>query len=52
MEIHLLEFEDKCLEKVDKGELFVLKRALDGLKISNREEQSENIFHTRHTING
>ena len=46
-EIHLVEFEHECVEEVDEGELFVLRRALSGLKISNREEQRTNIFHTR-----
>ena len=49
--IHLMEFEDECMKKAHGGELFVLRRALSGPKIANREEQRENIFHTRCTIN-
>jgi len=33
-----MEFENECVEKADEGELFVLRRALSGLKSSNREE--------------
>jgi len=41
-----MKFEDKRVEEADEGELLVLRRALSGLKISNHEEQCENIFHT------
>jgi len=51
-EIHLMEYEDECVEESDEGEVLLLRRALSGLKISNHEEQCENIFHTRCTING
>jgi len=50
-EIYLMAFEDECVEEADEGQLLVLRRALRGLKISNHEEQHENIFHTRCTIN-
>jgi len=45
-EIHLMEFEDERMEEEEEGELLVLRRALGGLKILNREEQCENIFQT------
>jgi len=45
-EIHLMEFEEECMEEVDEGESLVLRRALNGHKVSNREEQHENIFST------
>ena len=49
-EFHLIEFKDKCMEEANEGELLVLRRALSGHKISNREEQRGKIFHTRCTI--
>jgi len=51
-EIPLMEFKDECVKKEYKGELLVLRRALSGFKISNYEEQRENIFHTLCTIHG
>ena len=51
-EVHLMEMEEECIEEADEGELLVLRRALSGHKVPNREEQRENIFHTRCTING
>ena len=47
-----MEFKDDCMEEADEGELLILRKPLSGLKISNYEEQLENIFHTRCTING
>ena len=47
-----MELEDECVEEANEGQLIVLKKALSGLKISNYEEQHDNIFHTRCTING
>jgi len=41
-----MEFQDEYAEEADEGELLVLRRALSSLKISNHEEQRENIFHT------
>ena len=51
-EVHLMEMEEECVEEADEGELLVLRRALSGHKVPNREEQRENIFHTRCTVNG
>jgi len=47
-----MEMEQQCIEEADEGELLVLRRALSGHKVPNREEQRENIFHTRCTVNG
>jgi len=44
--------KEECVEEADEGELLVLRRSLSGIKGSNHEEQRENIFHTRCTING
>jgi len=49
-EIHLIEFQEECVQEVDEGELLVLKRALSGHKVSNCEEKHENIFQTKCTI--
>lgn len=38
------------MEEVDEGEMLVLRRALSGLK--TKEEQQENIFHFRCTVQG
>jgi len=46
-EVHLIEFEEECVEEADEGELLIPRRALSGHEVSNREEQCENIFHTR-----
>ena len=51
-EVHLMEVEEECIEEADEGELLVLRRALSGHKAPNHEEQRENIFHTRCTIQG
>ena len=51
-DIHPIEFEEECAEEADKGELLMLRRALSDRRVSNREEQRENILHTRSTING
>ena len=47
-----MEMEEECIEEADEGELLVLRRALSGHKVPNREEQHENIFHTQCTVNG
>jgi len=39
------------VEEADDGELLVLRRALSGLK-GDKEEQRENIFHSRCTVQG
>ena len=51
-EVHLMECEEEYVEEADEGELLVLRRTLSGLKGPNHEDQRENIFHTRCTING
>ena len=50
-QVHLIEIEDKYVVRADKGELLMIKRALNGNKSSNHEEQCKDIFHTRCTIN-
>ena len=45
-EVHLME-----VEEADEGELLVLRRDLGGQKACIYEEQRENIFYTRCTIN-
>ena len=47
----LVEDQEEVVEEADKGELLVLKRALSGLK-GDKEEQRENIFHSRCMIQG
>ena len=47
-----MEMEEEYVEEADEGELLVLRRALSGHKVQNHEEQRENIFHTRCTVNG
>ena len=49
--MHLIEVEEECVEEVDVGKLLVLRTALSGQKDLNHEEQRENIFPTRCTIN-
>jgi len=51
-DVHLMEVEDECVKKVDDRELLALRRALSGQRAPNHEEQRENIFHKRCTING
>jgi len=51
-EVHLMEAVKEHVEETDEGELLLLRRALNGHKGANHEEQRENIFHTRCTING
>jgi len=51
-EVHQMEVEENCVEEADERELFVLRRALGGQKAPIHEEQRENIFYTRCTING
>ena len=46
-----MEEQEEVVEEVDEGELLVLRRALS-TKRGELEEQRENIFHTRCTIQG
>jgi len=45
------EEQEEVVEEADEGELLVLRRAMSGLK-SDKEEQRENIFHSRCTVQG
>jgi len=45
------ELKEECVEEVDDVELLVLRMTLSGQKSPNHEEQRENIFHKRCTIN-
>lgn len=50
-EVLLMEDQDEVVEEADEGELLVLRRTLSGIK-GTQEEQRENIFHSRCTIQG
>ena len=50
-EMYLMEEQEEVVEEADEGELLVLRRALSSQK-GALEEQRENIFHTRCTIQG
>jgi len=45
------ESQEEVEEKADEGEMLVLRRVLNGQK-STKDEQRENIFHTRCTVQG
>ena len=45
----LMEDMEEVIEEADEGDLLVLRRTLSGLK-GSQEEQRENIFHSRCTI--
>jgi len=45
------EDQEEVVEEADDGELLVLRRALSGLK-DDKEEQRENIFYSRCTVQG
>jgi len=45
------EEQEEVVEEADEGELLVLRRTMSGLK-SEKEEQRENIFHSRCTVQG
>ena len=45
------EEQEEVIEEADKGELLVLRRAMSGLK-GEKEEQRENGFHSRCTVQG
>ena len=47
----LEEEQEEVVEEADEGELLVLRRTMSGLK-SEKEEQRENIFHSRCTVQG
>ena len=47
-----MEIEEECVVEADEGELLVLRRAWNVQKGPNHEEQREDIFQTRCTING
>jgi len=49
--VYYLEEQEEVVEEADEGELLVLRRALS-TKRGELEEQRENIFHTRCTIQG
>ncbi|KAF8021452.1 hypothetical protein BT93_G1786 [Corymbia citriodora subsp. variegata] len=46
------EKEDEVVAQADEGEFLVIRRALHTMIAANEEEQRENIFQTRCTING
>ena len=50
-EVSLMEEQEEVVEVADEGELLVLRRALNSQK-GVLDEQRENIFHTRCTIQG
>jgi len=45
------ETQEEVVEEVDEGELLVLRKTLGSLK-GDKEEQRENIFHSRCTTQG
>jgi len=45
------EEQEEVVEEADEGKLLALRRAMSGLK-SDKEEQRENIFHSRCTVQG
>ena len=47
----LVESQEAVVEEADEGELLVLRRALSSLK-GDKEEQRENIFHSKCTVQG
>ena len=51
-ELHLAMDEEEYVEEADDGELLVIRRTLSGQRGSSQDEQRENIFHTRCTVNG
>jgi len=46
-----MEEQKQVVEEVDESELLVLRRALGGLK-EDKEDQWQNIFHLRYTVQG
>jgi len=50
-EVCLMEEQEEVMEEAHEGELLVLRRALSNIK-DDKEEQRENIFHSRCTIQG
>jgi len=47
----MIEEQEEVVKEVDEGELVILRKALSDLK-GDKEEQSENIFHSRCTVQG
>jgi len=50
-ELEIEETQDEVIEEADEGELLVLRRVLSNEK-GDKDEQRENIFHTRCTTQG
>ena len=50
-EVYLMEDQEEVVKEVDEGELLVLRRTFSGSK-GAKEEQRENIFHSRCTVRG
>jgi len=50
-EFYLMEEQEEVVEEADEGKLLVLRRAFSGLK-GGKEEQRENIFHSKCTVQG
>ena len=50
-EVCFMDEQEEVMEEVDEGEFLVLQRSLSGIK-GTKEEQRDNIFHTRYTIQG
>jgi len=46
-----MEEQEEVVGELDEGELLVLRRALSNLK-GDKEEQRENMFHSRCTVQG
>jgi len=50
-EVCFMDEQEEVMEEADEGELLGLQKALSGIK-GAKEEQRENIFHTRCTVQG
>jgi len=50
-EVCLMENQEEVVEEADEGELLVLRKALSTLN-GDKEEQRENMFHSRCTVQG
>jgi len=50
-ELETEETQEEVVKEADEGEMLVLTRVLNGQK-SAKDEQRENIFHTRCTVQG
>jgi len=49
--LYFMEGIEAVVEEANEGKLLVLRRTLSGFK-GNQDEQRENIFHSRCTVNG